>query len=174
MTFKNVNNHWQLPKNFQRIPIKIPKNLRISKKPKDFEFTASHLVAENLFFFFYFIFLIYWNLIFAGMMALLLPLPFGNGLLNLSLNCYWLDYLQDLDLIDNLIIFHLCLLYGLEHLWYPRFTSWHVQIFAEILRHMDYWKLFGWPLPKKAMKTKCPGPPKPSRASRASQTSRTS
>ena len=139
MTFKNVNNH---PKEF-------PKNShKNTKKFKNFQKNPK-------------IFLIYWNLIFAGMMALLLPLPFGNGLLNLSLNCYWLDYLQDLDLIDNLIIFHLCLLYGLEHLWYPRFTSWHVQIFAEILRPMDYWKLFGWPLPKKAMKTKCPGPPWP-------------
>ena len=147
------------------IPIKIPKKLRIPKKPQRFWKYPIHciaLIGQKPFRFFSF--LIYWNLIFAEMMALLLPLPFGNGLLNVSLNCYWLDYLQDLDLIDKLIIFHLCLLYGLEHLWYHRFTSWHVQIFAEILIHMDYWKLFGWPLPKKAMKTKCPwspGPPGP-------------
>ena len=45
MTFKNVNNNWQFPKNFQRIPIKIPKNLRIPQKKQRFWKYLIHCIA---------------------------------------------------------------------------------------------------------------------------------
>ena len=107
---------------------------------------------------------IFWNdkdfcfcmilLIFSGMTALLLPSHFGNGLLNLSSIYYWLGWWLDLGVIVKLIIFCHCCLFGLQHLWYRPFTSWHVQNLEEIWRHTDYWKLFGEPSAETTMKTK--------------------